>query len=124
MLLRSLHIGLGWAVVLSNAAVGFWALGAHKVESLRGRPLWAATAVAQVLVGLQVILGVIAMQVNNVEVQGVHLFYGFIALFFVAILYSYGKQIDNWRYLLYGLGSLFLMGLALRSMFIPSVVGS
>ena len=119
MTLRNLHIYLGWTIVFANAAAGLWALAAHRIESLRGRPLWILTAVAQVLIAVQVILGVVMMQRNGIEVDGVHLFYGFIALFSVGIIYSYRQQLEQWQYLLYGFGGLFLMGLALRSMFIP-----
>lgn len=118
MSLSALHANLGWVVVIANGLVGLWALAAHWVEGLRFRALWITTAVAQVLIAVQVIIGVINMQVNEIEVAGVHLFYGFVAVFSVGIIYSYRQQITQWRYLLYGFGGLFLMGLALRSMFI------
>lgn len=121
MSLRDLHVVLGWAVVFGNAGAGLWALLAHWVEHVRHRALWIFTAVAQILVAIQVIVGVVNMRMNDLEVNGVHLFYGFIALFTVGIIYSYRQQLENWRYLLYGFGGLFLMGLALRSMFIPAL---
>jgi hypothetical protein len=37
-----------------TAFVGAWALGAHRVERLRGRPLWVATAIAYLVVVLNV----------------------------------------------------------------------
>lgn len=113
-----MHEVLGWTLVAGNGVVGAWALAAHWVEGLRMRALWVATAVVQVLIFLQVVVGVIDMQTRGVEVDGVHLFYGFIAVFAVGIIYSYRQQIEAWRYLLYGFGGLFLMGLALRSIFI------
>jgi hypothetical protein len=118
--LRSIHVVLGWAVVLSNAAVGVWALVAHWVEGARRRALWVVTALAQVLIVVQVIIGVVSMQVNDIEVNGVHLFYGFVAIFTVGIIYSYRQQLEQWQYLLYGGGGIFLMGLAMRSMFIAA----
>lgn len=121
MNLHDLHVGLAWAVVVSNAAAGTWALAAHWAGRLRIRALWLFTIVAQVLIALQVIVGVIHMRVNEIEVDGVHLFYGFVALFTVGIIYSYRQQLEQWQYLLYGLGGLFLMGLALRSMFNPGI---
>lgn len=121
MSLHDVHVVLGWAVVLTNAGAGLWALAAHWVQGLRVRALWLFTAVAQILIAIQVIVGVVDMRVNDLEVNGVHLFYGFIALFTVGIIYSYRQQLEQWRYLLYGLGGLFLMGLALRSMFIPAL---
>ncbi len=124
MSLHDLHVVLAWIVVGSNAVVGLWALVAHWVEPLRHRALWITTGVAQVLIAVQVIVGVINMRANDLEVDGVHLFYGFIALFTVGIIYSYRQQLDDWRYLLYGFGGLFLMGLALRSIFIPGLAES
>ena len=47
-----------------------------------------------------------------------HVFYGFVALMAVGIIYSYRQQVAPYVYLLYGGGGLFLMGLALRAMFI------
>ncbi|MEM7274477.1 MAG: hypothetical protein AAF547_15435 [Actinomycetota bacterium] len=118
MSLRSVHEALGWVIVVSNGLVGLWALVAHRVVAVRGRALWVATATAQSVILIQVVIGVIDMQRRAVEVDGVHLFYGFLALFAIGIIYSYRQQIEAWRYLLYGFGGLFLMGLTLRSMFI------
>jgi len=121
MSLHDLHVALGWVIVVGNAAAGGWALAAHWLTGLRVRALWLFTATAQVLIAVQVIIGVINMQLNDLEVDGVHLFYGFIAVFTVGIIYSYRQQLEQRIYLLYGFGGLFLMGLALRSMFIAAV---
>ncbi len=122
MSLVDVHSTLGWFVVGANAAVGLWALAAHWSTGLRVPALWWATLVAQGLIAIQVIIGVIDMQSRDLEVNGVHLFYGFLPLFSVGIMYSYRQQLDHWRYLLYGFGGLFLMGLALRSMYISPAV--
>jgi hypothetical protein len=45
-----------------------------------------------------------------------HAFYGFVAIASVGIIYSYRPQLKGKTYLLYGGGSLFLMGLGIRSM--------
>ena len=47
-----------------------------------------------------------------------HALYGFVALASVGIIYSYRHQLAGRRYLLYGLGGLFLMGLGIRAMVI------
>ncbi|MEO5678122.1 MAG: hypothetical protein ABIS47_00465, partial [Acidimicrobiales bacterium] len=49
-----------------------------------------------------------------------HAFYGFVAIVTVGLLYSYRSQLRRRLYLLYGLGGLFLMGLALRAIQIPA----
>jgi len=118
--LGTVHAVIGWIVVASNGLVGLWALVAHWVESTRSRWLWIATAVAQVLIFFQVILGVVYMNTSGIEAQGIHQFYGYVTLMSVALIYSYRQQIEKWRYLLYGFGGLFIMGLALRTVFIPN----
>jgi hypothetical protein len=46
------------------------------------------------------------------------MFYGFVAILTVGIIYSYRAQLARHRYLLYGLGGLFLMGLGIRAMIV------
>jgi hypothetical protein len=46
------------------------------------------------------------------------MFYGFVAIITVAILYSYRNSLRAWQYLLYGGGSLFLMGLGIRAVLV------
>jgi hypothetical protein len=49
-------------------------------------------------------------------VPEMHALYGFSAIIAVGIIYSYRNQMKHRLYLLYGLGSLFIMGLGLRAM--------
>lgn len=44
-----------------------------------------------------------------------HAFYGFGTVLAAVVIYSYRPQLKHVKYLLYGLGSLFLMGMALRA---------
>ncbi len=46
------------------------------------------------------------------------MFYGFVAFASVGIIYSYRQQLEEWTYLLYGFGGLFLMGLGLRAIYL------
>lgn len=119
--MRDIHVVLGWTLTIANGLVGAWALVAHWVEAARHRMLWPATAVAQSLIVVQAIVGVVTLRVNEVEVDGVHQFYGFFSAFAVAIIYSYRESLQQWRYLLYGGGGLFLMGMGLRTILIPGV---
>ena len=102
-------------MILSNALAGLWCLGAHRYEGLRTRALWWFTVIAELTVFVQVGLGVATMQADDLEPKQFHMFYGFVAIITVAILYSYRQQIAAYRYLLYGFGGLFLMGLGLRA---------
>jgi hypothetical protein len=107
---------LAWVVVIGNGLAGVWALAAHWYEGLRVRALWWFTATMEVLLFVQVGLGVALNADSDVELDQFHMFYGFVALASVGIVYSYGQQMKNQIYLLYGGGGLFLMGLGIRAM--------
>ena len=121
MTLRQVHADFAWVVVATNAVVGVWALAAHYREQLRVRSLWPATVVAEVTIFIEVALGVALVAVQDFEVAQFHAFYGFVAIATVGIIYSYRQQVAPHRFLLYGLGGLFLMGLALRALTISPV---
>ena len=121
MTLRQVHADFAWVVVVANGVVGVWALAAHHREQLRVPALWRATVVAEVTIFLEVALGVALVALRDVEVAQFHAFYGFVALATIGIVYSYRQQVRPHQYLLYGLGGLFLMGLALRALTISPV---
>lgn len=112
-------------VVITHAVVGSWALAANYVPRLRHRALWAATVAAEVLVFVQIVLGVVVMQQlpPDAEVADLHMFYGFLCIISIAILVSYRRQLEAHRHLLYGLGGLWIMGLAIRAMLLSPLAG-
>ncbi len=103
-------------VIVGNAVAGSWALGAHWVPRLRSRALWWFILVAEVAIFVEVIFGVAMMAAQGRQADQFHTFYGFVAIATVGIIYSYRSQLERHRYLLYGLGGLFLMGLGIRSL--------
>ncbi len=115
MSLLDVHEVWAWVVVGANGLAGVWATAAHWLLWLRRRSLWWFTGIAQLTVFVQVILGVVLMTEQGRKAPQLHTFYGFIAIIAIAIIYSYRQQVAPWRYLLYGLGGLFIMGLALRA---------
>ena len=119
------HQLLAWVIVIANGLAGLWALGAHAYESLRHRALWIFIAIAQALLFVQVGLGAARLSQLEGEAPEFHTFYGFLTLIAVAILYGYRSQLQHIRHLLYGGGSLFIMGLAIRAMLLDAapVVG-
>ena len=121
MTLRTFHADFAWVVVATNALVGLWALAAHYDERFRVRALWRATALAELTIFVEVGLGVSLVAIRHYDVAQFHAFYGFVAVATVGIVYSYRQQIAAHRHLLYGLGGLFLMGLALRAIQISPV---
>ena len=117
---RALHEGWAWVVIIGNGLAGVWALAAHRLQSLRTRALWWFIGLAQVTVFVQVILGALLVGKHKVPLPEFHAFYGFVAIIAIAIIYSYRFQMKHRLYLLYGFGSLFVMGLAIRAMLVAA----
>jgi hypothetical protein len=122
MTLVGVHTVLAWTLVVANAAAGLWALGAQWLPALRVRALWWFVAVAQSLLFAQAIVGVVLYSSLEGPTPRIHMFYGFLTLVAVAILYGYRVPMGERKYVLYGLGSLFIMGLGLQSMANSSVL--
>ncbi len=118
------HESFSFFVVIGNGLAGLWALLGHWIQGVRYRALWWFTAVAQISIGVQILIGVGVIAAEDVEVDGFHLFYGFIALASAGIIYSYRSQLAARKYLLYGLGGIFLMGLGIRAMLIGGGTGT
>ena len=49
------------------------------------------------------------------------MFYGFLTLLAVGLIIGY-RQLSQYKHLLYGVGGLFIMGLAIRAMTISAIV--
>jgi len=112
------HEVSAWVLIAVNAIAGVWALSAYRFAALRGRLLWGTIVAGQAMAFVQAILGVILISRYDYEATDLHALYGFSAIVAVGILYSYrtssfmkGKEL-----LLYGFGSLFIMGLGLRNL--------
>ena len=69
---------------------------------------------------VQAFLGAIMVGKYKVPLPQFHAFYGFFAIITIAIIYSYRFQMKHRLYLLYGFGSLFVMGLGIRAMVLHS----
>lgn len=109
-------VGL-WVQVALGALAGAWALGAHRWERLRGRALWVFTTVTYLVVVANVVMASVLLARFDWEFPELHMLYEFSGIVAIGIIYSYGVQLKSRRYLIYGGGGLFLMGLALRSIF-------
>ncbi len=118
--LREIHESFAWFVVVGNATAGLWSLAAHWVPTLRTRALWWYTALVEVAICVQVAMGVGLVSGQDIDAPRFHMFYGFVSLMAIGIIYSYRQQMQPYRYLLYGGGGLFLMGLGIRAMLIAA----
>ena len=114
------HRTFGWFLIGANAIVGCWAVVAQYVPTVRVKPLWWCVIVAQLTPFVSAILGVMLVTRYDAELDQFHALYGFSAIVAVGILYSYRGSpfIKDKQYLLYGLGSLFIMGLGIRALYL------
>lgn len=111
---RDVHAIATWIVVLLNAAAGAWALAAHWLVVARVRQLWWLTIAAQVAVFPYVAAGAaLASQDASTEF---FLLYDVSAVVAVLCLYAWRASMWHRLYLMYGLGSWFIMGLGIRTL--------
>ncbi len=115
--MSTVHLMLAWVVAVTTGVTGVWATAGHWRPDVRSALLVPAIYGTWILTVMQVTVGVIVLQ-SGVEADDLHYFYGFLAMASVAIIYSYRQQIPQWEYLLLGGGNLFIMGLALRAIFL------
>lgn len=108
-----------WVLIWSNAALGLWFNAGQFAPALRHRAIWPITLAVQVTVFTQAVLGVLIVNRTTLELDDMHALYGFSTIIAVAILYSYRSSpfIRDRQWLLYGLGSWFIMGLGLRNLY-------
>lgn len=118
--LHSVHEITAWFLIASNALVGVWALLAQQFPVVRHRVLWWTTGLAHVSTLVVAGIGALIVNQQNIELDSFHALYGFSTIFAVAILYSYRTSpfISDKLHLLYGCGSLFIMGLGIRALFL------
>ena len=105
-------------MIIGNGMAGAWALAAHWITSMRTRAVWWFTAFVEIAVFVQVGLGVGMVAGQRIQADTFHMFYGFVAIVAIGIIYSYRQQLRHRRYLLYGFGGLFVMGLGIRAMLV------
>jgi hypothetical protein len=116
--LHDAHDVNAWLLIALNAAAGVWCLAAHRFTPIRGRGLWVFVTVAQLTVFSQALIGTVLANRDGVELDDMHALYGFSAVIAVGIMYSYRTSpfLKGKELLLYGAGSLFVMGLGLRNL--------
>ena len=113
--LRAVHIVFGWTAIGVNALAGVVALVAFGVPRARGRWVWVVTIVAEAMMMLEVVMGVVLLSGDRYEVERFHMFYGFVAFLTVGLAFQYRDAFRGRTELLYGLVGLFMMGLGLRA---------
>jgi len=114
--LLSFHQVWGYLVITGNGLAGIWALVANYRERLRTRALWWFTFFVEAAIFVQVASGLGLVEGEHAKPLAFHPFYGFFAIVLVGFLFAYRRQLFARRYLLYGYGGLFLMGVGIRAL--------
>ena len=113
--LLDFHRVWGYLVVAGNGLAGIWALVAHFQPQLRTRAMWWFTFFVEGAIFVQVASGLGLVDGEHAHPVAFHPFYGFFAIVVVGFLFAYRRQLWSRRYLLYGLGGLFIMGIGIRA---------
>ena len=118
--MRSFHETTAWVLIVVNALAGVLCLIAHATGSLRGRWLWAVVIAAQAMAFVQATSGAILSRQDDVHLGDMHALYGFSPIVAAMILYGYRTSpfLKGKELILYGLGSLFIMGLGIRNLYL------
>ena len=116
--LHDAHDVNAWLLIGLNALAGAWCLAADRWRRIEGRPMWWFVVVAQLTAFSQAVIGALLANRDDVELDDMHALYGFSAIIAVGIMYSYrtSQFLKGKELLLYGFGSLFVMGLGLRNL--------
>ena len=116
--LRDFHTTLAFCLIAANATTGVWGLLIDKGILKTQRFFWISVAIAQIFGFAQAIVGVGIQTKDDLEPDDFHYLYGFSMIVAMALLYGYRNTIGNKKFLLYALGSFFIMGLGIRAMFL------
>ena len=110
----SFHSIWGWVAVGVTGLIGLGGIAWHFTRRNVGRPFWVLIATGIGVMAVQVILGLLAMNLEGIDPGNQHVFYGVVISFTLAFAYIYRSQFRKKPALYYGLLMLFLMGLGLR----------
>lgn len=116
------HQGFGWFLIVANGIVGLWTLLTlwGPAARLDGPVLVWTRNVAHGAVPVQVVLGVILLQLQGIDPASMtfHVFYGVVAVISIVLGYLYARGtewVQEREPLFYGILSLFVMGLGIRA---------
>jgi hypothetical protein len=115
---RDAHLVNAWLLIGINAVAGVWCLAATRWPAISGRPMWITVGVSQIAACTQAVFGALLARSEDIEIDDMHMLYGFSAIVAVGILYSYRGSpfMQGKTTVLYGFGCLFIMGLGLRNL--------
>jgi hypothetical protein len=114
--LVEIHARLANSVVLFLLAVGLWALFNYVRRQGLSSSYWGTLVIGEILLGVQAILGVVLYAQGGRPPRIVHYLYGvFILLVWPGIFAFTQGRATRREALIYGVVSLFMVGIAIRS---------
>ncbi len=116
--IRDLHETFAFILIFSNAAVGVWGILLDRDLLKSSKLFWGSVIAAQSLIFVQAFLGVVLQTSENLAPRDFHYLYGFSMIIAVALLYGYRAPRGKHKFLMYGVGSFFIMGLGIRALFL------
>lgn len=111
--MSNIHSLWGWVAVAISGVVGLWGVLMAR-RSTGPRTFYWAVGVAILALLAQVILGVLAMSIEDIDPGNQHVFYGVVIAVTFSFVYIYRIQFRKRPTLYYGLLLLFTMGLGIR----------
>lgn len=112
-----LHDRLANTVMLFFLFVGLWGLFEYMRGGVLGGSVAGALIIGQVLVAVQVLLGVVLLADGFRPAESVHYLYGASAILVMPFAWSYMRaRAPREALLIYSLVALFVCGLAIRGM--------
>lgn len=113
-IIAQLHATLAQTVMYFFFAIGMWGLFEYVRGGELGGSIGGAFVIGQVLVAVQVILGIIILA-GDYRVQSVHFLYGISAIISLPFAWSYMRaRHPRQALMVYSLVALFICGLAIR----------
>ncbi|HZQ05269.1 MAG TPA: hypothetical protein VFD70_01730 [Anaerolineae bacterium] len=115
MPITDIHCRVGLAVTFFAFALGIWGVFAFLRGSGVTGSYFGALAIGELLVIAQALIGLLLVLTGHAPADGLHYLYGIVVpLTWVAVyIYTRGAQTRR-EMLIYGIVSLFVMGLAIR----------
>lgn len=113
-LIAELHVTLAQTVMYFFFAIGIWGMFEYIRGGELGGNIGGAFVIGQVLVAVQVILGIIILA-GDYQVQSVHFLYGITAIISLPFAWSYMRaRHPRQGLMVYSLVALWICGLAIR----------
>lgn len=112
------HRVIGFAVVAGFGLVMLWGAGAALLRRDAGAWFWRLLAAIQVILGLQVIAGVVLLAVRGAGGQPVlHYLYGSVfPLIALVIAHLLARELERDQHVVFALAGLVCFGLTLRAL--------